>query len=732
MNRKISDALNVALATGLAWCFLSLILKRAPFPVYDYKGSFFSALFLGLWSLDVGFFLLKTLALALFGLLVALVTRAKEHAISFSFGFAVLPFAFFIFLPEGDYISSAAIALALIEAILVGAACTEVSVALSPSRAKLYMKTFWFSALFALLVGFLLCLLFASLADWTSARELFYFKIGCALFLLFLWIILKISYPARIDKLLSALIFSLFICSALALYVRGLWLAIAFAVLFFVGYALAIVWKKAKSWLSVLVIAVVIFVGVMSELWGILISKNCDAGALDRPNFVVVVSDALRYDAVEPYGGAVPTPNIEELASSSTVFECAYSVAPWTLPSVGSLFTGLYSAAIGVDSANHDLDEGFITLAEQLKKTGYFTCAIYDSPFILDSTGFARGFDIVIGIREMMKFHADDRLDLFRSRSLFSWQLARIAPYPDHTLGSTYLAMRALKKMKRPFLLWVHLLDPHQPYIPPKKFAGHIQDIDREFAWRGKGQKILRWTMQMASDCYESGECDDLIQRAHELYLGEVRLVDFAVGEIVNEMKKLGLWDDTVFVFTSDHGEEFGERFGFGHGRTLYEELLRVPLIVKFPDSKPKRIYTRVRTMDINPTILGLANISYDKAALDAQSLLPVIGGDETNDREVFAETNLKGDLKRALVYGDYKLVCYRKTAKCELFDLVSDPFERSPIISGERFESMCAKLLSVVDSCEKLYERVTSKKREYDKKPSPEAIERLKAMGYI
>lgn len=732
MNRKIFDALNIGVALGLGWCFLSLVLKSAPFPIYDYKGSFFSSLFFELWSLNIGFFLATTLALAFFGLLVAFVAGLKEHAKSLSFGFAILPFAFFIFLPDGDYISFDAIVLAVIKAVFVSAACATISMVLSPSKSKSYTNTRWFSAVFALLVGVFLCLMFASLREWVGARDFFYFKIGCALFLLFLWIVLKISYPAKIDEALSAFSFSLFISCSLASWASGAWLTIAFAILFFIGYVLATVWVVTKNWTGVFVITVVVLVGLISELRGILISKNRLASASGRPNFVVVVADALRYDALELYGGAVATPNIEELASSSIVFERAYSVAPWTLPSVGSLITGLYPTAIGIDSANHSLNEGFITLAERLKKVGYFTCAIYDSPFILDSMGFGRGFDVVIGIREMMKFSAGDRLDMFRSRSIFSWQLARIAPRFDHTLGSAYLALSAIKKIKRPFLLWIHLLDPHQPYAPPERFAGHIKDVEREFDWKGKKTKILRWTTQIASGCYESGECNDLLKRAHELYLGEVGLVDFVLGRIVKKLKDIELWDDTVFIFTSDHGEEFGERFGLGHGRTLYEELLRVPLLIRIPDLKPKRIYTRVRTMDINPTILELARVPYDKMSLNAISLFPVVAGLETSDREIFAETNLKGDLKRALIHGDYKLVCYRKTANCELFNLASDPFERNPISEDDRLINLRNRLLSLAASCEKLYEQITNRKREYDKKPSPEAIERLKAMGYI
>jgi len=728
VNNKAFGALKVGLIVGFIWNLLSLVLRRAPLPFYDYRGPIFSPVFFKLWSADMGLLLLITIAFALFGFFVSLIAKAKNHATAFSFGFAVLPIAFFCLLPSGDYININLAVSALVKALFICLAGGLALAALLSLRTKPYAKSFWFSAVLAFLIGLIACLSFAGLYDWNLAGEFSRFKIGCALFFFYLWIFLRLSYPDRMDRFLSALAFSLFFACLFSLWVGGTHLAIAFAILFLAGYALAIVWNGARLWLSLLVVGVVVFAWVAGELWGIV-----EAGGRDsRPNFVVVVLDALRYDAIEPYGGSVATPKIDELASSSVVFERAYSSAPWTLPSVASLFTGLFPSAVGVDNANHNLNKGFLTLAERMRRAGYFTAAIYDSSFILDSTGFARGFDTVLGVREEIKTAADDRLDAFRAPSFFIWSLSRIAPHPDHTLSAIYFARETLEAAKKPFILWIHILDPHQPYIPPKNFADHIRDVDREFEWNGVKTKILRWTTSLASECYESSECKDLTERAKELYLGEVRFVDSAVGKIVGDLKRLGLWDNTVFVLTSDHGEEFGERFGFGHGRTLYEELLRVPLMLRIPDVQQKRIFNRTRTIDMMPTILDLANIPYEPKSLDARSLLPVIKGDELIDRDVFAETNLKGDLKRALIEGDYKIICYRKSARCELFDLVHDPFERSPILQGAEFEKMQSKLLSFVESSERAYEQVTGSKREYEKKPSPDALERLKAMGYI
>jgi len=732
VGRAFISSVEVGVAAGLFWNLVSVSVRHTPVPLYDYTGPVFSPWFLKFWSTSVGLLLLLTTACALLGFAVAVAAGMPGGARWFSLGLALFPIAFFGSLPADNSVALCTIVFALGKGALAAAVGGLVSWMLFPVEVKPYMRAAWFPLALALCIGLPPCLYFAGLYDWKTTSQLVWFSVSAAAFLLFLWIVLRLCHPDRMERLVSALLFSLFACVVSSVWLDNVYVAIASLPFFAVGCLLFSFWKGLQRWLCVLIIGFVVSVWAVGGLWSFARASGESDRASRRPNFVVVVLDALRYDAIGPHGGIVPTPNIDELAANGIVFEQARSSASWTIPSVASLFTGLWSVAVGTDSANHHLYRGFTTLAERLHNAGYFTAAIFDSLALLDTRGFDQGFDVVLGVREEMEFPSYARLDTFRAPTFAFWYPSRVSPYPDHTLGLVSFARQMLRGMKEPFILWIHFLDPHAPYIPPRRFTDHISELDRELEWDGKKTRVYRLLEQPASKCLRSDSCADLVQRAHELYLGEVRLVDFAVGELTSELKRHGLWDDTVFVLTSDHGEEFGEHKGFSHGRTLYEELLRVPLIVRIPGRSPENIYTPVRTMDINPTLLELAGVSYDPEALHARSLLPVIDGEEQEARPVLLETDLSGGLKHGLLYGDYKLICYSKPERCELFDLMRDPAELNPIVSGAEFEDMRARLQAAVSSCGGLYEKVAGHKRKYGQKPSPDAVERLKAMGYI
>jgi len=707
-----------------------MVIRRAPVPLYDYSGPVFSPWFLEFWATAVGLPLLLTLGSSLAGLAIALAFGRPHLARWLSFGLAVLPLAFFASLPQDISFGAYAIAVAAVKAFFVAVLGSLFAWALFPVSARPYMRSAWFQLVLALCMTASICLYLLVVHEWTEPSELWWLGAGSALLSLLLWLTLRLCYPDRVDRFSSAAVLSLFVCAVLAFRLTGAYLAVAFLFSFAFGYLLSSLWRGSRAWVCAVVVLLVAFVWGAGKVWSY--ARAHTRSGSDRPNFVVVVPDAMRYDALEAYGGAVPTPNINELAAASAVFVYAYSSSSWTIPAVASLFTGLWSVAIGADSANHTLPQQFSTVAERLHDAGYFTAAVFDSFILLDAEGFDQGFDVVVGLREQMQFPSNMRFDVFRAPTLLAWYPSRAGLYPDHTLGSIYLAKTLLEGVKEPFMLWIHLLDPHVPYIPPRRFADHISDLDRELVWNGRRTRVYRMIKQPDSRCFWSGSCGGLVRRARDLYLGEVRLVDFAVGELVRALKRQGLWDRTVFVLTSDHGEEFGEHNGFSHGRTLYEELLRVPLIVRFPDRPPARLYTGVRTMDIAPTLLQLAGVPFDPSGMHAKSLLPVVEGKERESRMVLLETDLSGGLKHGLIHSGYKIVCYRKNDRCELFDLTRDPAEREPITSGSRFDRMHGMLLSAIDSCERLYERTFGRKRTYERKPTAEALERLKAMGYV
>lgn len=393
-----------------------------------------------------------------------------------------------------------------------------------------------------------------------------------------------------------------------------------------------------------------------------------------KSNIVIVLIDTLRPDRLGCYGYSKPTsPRIDALAAESILFEQAYTAAPWTLPTVVSLMTSTWPCEHGVLVDLQRVSPKLTPLAERLKSAGYATANFHANPYAGAISGLHRGFDLT-------QMSAPTRA-------------AEVAPWLE-SIGD------------RPYFLYVHNVEPHDPYHVPPKYVELFGVVSRErIADFKERSEIYRTLTRVDSDAGRPlGQTDNTAAQqqalrnldairphADILYDASVRWADDYVGGIIDLLKQRGEWDDTLFILLADHGEEMGEHGGWQHDQSVYEELARIPLIVKLPRGRHAgtRVADGATVVDVLPTIA--AALEWPGLARDARgnSLLPPRAGQPpfATPRVVTMRHNRKkffrpwkesrGDLNVAVRDGEWKAIWNVEPNTVELYDLARDPGER-------------------------------------------------------
>jgi len=400
-----------------------------------------------------------------------------------------------------------------------------------------------------------------------------------------------------------------------------------------------------------------------------------------QPNLLFVSIDTLRADHLGAYGCARPTsPRIDEFAKTAIVFDEAQSSSSWTLPSLASLMTSLYSSTHGQSGwgVATRLDPSFHTLAEELRNAGYDTAMVASQIFLSDRYGLQKGFT-----------HIDSSI-LETETNVTSPEITE--------RGIAWLREKAAVRDGIPWLLWLHYFDPHDEYLPhsgvSEKF-GSLEPID--------------------------------------LYDGEIAFTDHYIGVLLDELDRLKLAGDTVVVIVADHGEEFGDHGTYRHGHNLFQEVVHVPLMVRIPGMMPRRVRAVVPTVDLMPTLLELCGTS-DPYAIEGQSLLPLARGESQPDREAMSELHWHEDEEFDCVrVASWKYIEHhtRDWTSGTLFDLGADPSECVEATSD--FADVTSDLRDVLA---RRRNRAIELRRDY--RPSeasvlaPDEKARLKTLGYV
>lgn len=454
----------------------------------------------------------------------------------------------------------------------------------------------------------------------------------------------------------------------------------------------------ARPWLKGLLLTIVLS-GVLAStaVWLEQHLGKKDPG----PNVILIVIDTLRQDFTSLHpAGLGHTPEIQrQLQPDAVYYPRAYSTAPWTLPSIASILTARYPSSLGVSDLLSRLSDSHLTLAEILKEEGYTTHGIVSHLLLTPKYGLHQGFDIL-----------DDSIVTDRS-------------FGDTTISSPRVTDKGIAfirgHQRDKFFLMLHYFDPHFVYLE------HEQACPYQGPFTSRDINTLRNLIRQ-----NNYQAEDL----HYLtcsYGSEVAFTDAHLGRFLSELKSLGLYDNTIIVLVSDHGEEFAERRQLGHSTTLYSELTHIPLLIKPTIAPAARLRPQplASTLDILPTVLTMLDIKTPDN-LQGQSLTQPV----PPDRVVFAEVNHRnfGRLisQNAAISGHWKLIHNLVEKTYELYDLVTDAAEQNN--QFEQRPPAYAGLKMNLVRWEEQQRQAAHGPVNRKKILSPEEERKLKSLGYL
>lgn len=436
--------------------------------------------------------------------------------------------------------------------------------------------------------------------------------------------------------------------------------------------------------------------------------------APERPNLVLVSVDTLRADALGAYGGPVPTPAFDGLAAAGVLFEQAIAPAPETAASHATLFTADEVQRHGVTRNGARLDDGLVTLAEVFRAAGYRTAAFVSS-FVLDPRfGWSQGFETYDATFPRAG-------ETVHNRTGF-WGRHEFDGFDRRAPATNDAALAWLRDAPEPFLLFVHYFDPHAPNAPGR---AALRAVPTAFAQR----RAERW-IGLLGDTHGGGvaELRELIRAYH----AEVVVTDAALGGLLAALDARGLAGRTIVAVTADHGEGLGQHGLLDHAAHLYEEQLRVPLLMRWPGrlAAGARVRATLGLVDLAPTLAQLAGLQMPEAVDGRSHAAALRAGREPESRPVIARRRhyprrFGGQLGTKFSVRTERWKYIRATDDPdELYDLERDPEELDDVWRPDA--PAVRELGALLDAHLAAHPRV-------DRAPELDADERraLEALGY-
>lgn len=450
----------------------------------------------------------------------------------------------------------------------------------------------------------------------------------------------------------------------------------------------------------------------------------------DRPNILLVSIDSLRADHLGSDGYSEATsPALDALADHGVRFSQAISTTSWTLPAHSALFTGLPDSAHGVTTPHARLPREIPTLAGRLTDAGYETVGFFSGPFLHPFFGLDRGFGRYVDCRPL-----EDRLEEGSRDATDATGERPVVPESHDDVTNPIVLWNVMHEARelgdRPFFVFLHLWDVHYDLLPPPPYDTLF---DPTYEGEFDGSRFHQKDGHV-------GATERDLENVLALYDGEIRYTDDTLRLLFDHFEARGLLENTWVVVTADHGEEYFDHGGKGHRSTLFQEVLRVPLLfwhggggLEHHGALPRTVETPVSLIDVAPTLLDLAGLEPLPDAF-GRSLVPALEGRALRPRPLLAELTappLVPDLA-AVILGHEKLLVDHATGRSRYYDLRTDPGEKAPIPSDE--SPRAAELRRMLDDL-----RTASRARRQafgaasSTEPLDPAIEaRLRALGYL
>jgi arylsulfatase len=506
--------------------------------------------------------------------------------------------------------------------------------------------------------------------------------------------------------------------------------------------------KHTKIFGILIIVAALLLISIF-----FLLKKSKTSGISRDPgnhyNVIVIVSDALRQDVLGCYGGGAATPNIDRLAKNGMLFENAYSTAPCTLPSSVSILTGNYSRAYTIIHTDQQENQTYkyayyvndneLLLAEALKETGFDVLTDVENDLARSTNNF-QGFS---------QFRTKGQMKKGQVTLVENTIGINSTGYNAHPLsskkyyGRLYDLLHYLLTVPKEqnFFLLKWYADPHAPYNPAGKFKqgipfnpGNLPQKENFYT------ENFSKTFRKLLDEKKFSANERLYLK--ELYKAEIESVDERVGYIVKALETRGLLENTFVVFTSDHGELFGEYGWLGHGNYYHEPLVRIPLIIAGPGiPKGKREKTIVSHLDLMPTLKDLLGVRYAHH-MKGKSYKNLFHGKSLQDRIPYFD-RISNDIREqpqtdALLMKGYKLIVDKKDNQYvfKLFNITDDPGETIDISPGN--QPMVQRMFKIIQALRKdSQQRLKSNLANLGKgvnleKENRKTMELLKTLGYI
>ena len=436
------------------------------------------------------------------------------------------------------------------------------------------------------------------------------------------------------------------------------------------------------------------------------------------PNVILIIIDTVRKDHFSCYGyQRETTPRIDEFAKEAVKFENAIAPSPWTLPSIASILTGLWphrhlagypvkDEETGQEGLTY-LSESAVSIAEVLLQQGYQTVGFFQNPFVDPAFRLNRGF-------ELYDYFPGDNLHIRRA---------------DQVIGLASRWLERYRRWKKPFFMVVHIFDPHLAYDPPSEFAlpyvyEYKGDLRIPFAPDEEELNKIR----QGKITYSSKDKNFIIG----LYDGELSFVDHWVGEFFDYLKEKKIYDNSLIILTADHGEEFWEHNSFEHGHSLYQEVLLVPLLIRFPGGENAGLVVKeyVSLVDIAPSILAYLGIETSFPA-NGRSFISMPGAViRPFPRPVISELNRIGPPLQCIIKEPYKLILNTQSGKIEIYNLEKDPGEKENLF-GKKLSyppEIIDQIRATANKIQELKSQNQLKKANLDQ----ETLKKLKSLGYL